>query len=164
MGSLVRSARISSRTIVSFGSSKKSITAWKLLFNASAPILSWGRGRCRASFEADSLSEKGGAFIRIPVTGSVGRYGLSALGFVFHLKTDFDRYLPVLDLSLVYRAARFDHLKSAQILYGFVGLFNGFSNSIFNGSRGSAGEFDEFVDMVFHFSLISDQRGPLYGV
>jgi hypothetical protein len=47
-------------------------------------------------------------------------------------------------------AARFDHLKPAQVLDGLVRPLNGLINGILNGIRGSAGEFDEFIDGIFH--------------
>jgi hypothetical protein len=68
----------------------------------------------------------------------------------FHGEADFDGYLPVMHLSLVNVAARFDHLEPAQVLDGFVCALNGLVNGILNGSAGGAGEFDELVDLVFH--------------
>src|ERR1039458_2225234 len=53
-------------------------------------------------------------------------------------------------LSLFDVAARFDHLKPAQVLDGFVGALNGPANGILNGSGGSASKLDEFIDWVFH--------------
>jgi hypothetical protein len=68
----------------------------------------------------------------------------------FHGEADFDGYLPVMHLSLGDVAARFDHLKPTQVFDGFVCPLNGLVNGILNGSGGSAGEFDEFIDWVFH--------------
>jgi len=56
----------------------------------------------------------------------------------------------VMHLSLFDVASRFNHLKPAQVLDGFVRAFDGRFNGILNGSGGRAGEFDEFIDGVFH--------------
>ena len=69
---------------------------------------------------------------------------------VFHGEADFDGHLPVIHLSLGDTAARFDHLEPAQVLDRFVRALNGPGNSVFDGSGGGAGEFDEFIDVVFH--------------
>src|ERR1035437_8315110 len=69
----------------------------------------------------------------------------------FHGEADFDGYLPVIHLSLVDIAARFDHLEPAQVLDGLVRALNGPGNSVLDGSRRGAGEFDEFTDVVFQF-------------
>src|ERR1035437_364271 len=69
---------------------------------------------------------------------------------VFHGEADFDGHLPVIHLSFVDVAARFDHLKPAQVLDGFVRTLNGSGNSVLDGSGGGAGELDEFIDWVFH--------------
>jgi hypothetical protein len=50
-------------------------------------------------------------------------------------------------------AARFDHLKPTQVLDGFVRTFNGLVHRVLDGRGGSAGEFDEFIDRVFHIRL-----------
>ena len=47
-------------------------------------------------------------------------------------------------------AARFDHLKPAQVLDGFVRPLDGLVHGILNGGDGDAGKFDEFLDRVFH--------------
>jgi hypothetical protein len=41
-------------------------------------------------------------------------------------------------------------LKPAQVLDGFVRPFDGGFHGVLNGSGGSAGEFDEFIDGIFH--------------
>jgi hypothetical protein len=69
---------------------------------------------------------------------------------VFHGEADFDGHLPVMHFSLGDVAARFDHLKPTQVLDGSVRPLNGLINGILNGIRGSAGEFNEFIDWVFH--------------
>jgi hypothetical protein len=53
-------------------------------------------------------------------------------------------------LSLFKIAARFDYLKPTQILDGFMHPLNGVIHGVLDGSRGSAGKFDEFIDRVFH--------------
>ena len=77
----------------------------------------------------------------------------------FHGEADFDSHLPVIHLSPVDTAARFDHLEPAQVLDGFVRALNGLINGVLDGSGRSAGEFDEFIDRVFHGLIIS--RRPL---
>jgi len=69
---------------------------------------------------------------------------------VFHGKADFDGHLPVMHLAFFDVAARFDHLKPAQVLDGLVRPLNGLIHGILNGSGGSAGEFNEFIDGFFH--------------
>jgi hypothetical protein len=76
----------------------------------------------------------------------------------FHGEADFDGHLPVIHLSLVDIAARFDHLKPAQVLDGFVRAFNGLINGVLDGSGGGAGEFDEFIDVVFHVRFFQYSR------
>jgi hypothetical protein len=68
----------------------------------------------------------------------------------FHGEADFDGHLPVIHLSLVDIAARFNHLKPAKVFDGFVRALNGLVNGILDGSGRGAGEFDEFIDWVFH--------------
>jgi len=68
----------------------------------------------------------------------------------FHGEADFDGHLPVIHLSLVDIAARFDHLEPAQVLDGFMRALYGPGNSVLDGSGGGAGEFDKFIDVVFH--------------
>ena len=68
----------------------------------------------------------------------------------FHGEADFDGHLPVMHLSPVDVATRFDHLEPAQVFDGFVRALNGLVNGVLNGSGGGAGEFNEFIDWVFH--------------
>ena len=68
----------------------------------------------------------------------------------FHGEADFDGHLPVFHLSLVDIAARFDHLKPAQVLDGFVRPLDGLVHGVLDGSGGGAGEFDEIIDVVLH--------------
>jgi hypothetical protein len=67
---------------------------------------------------------------------------------VLHREADLDRHLPVLNLPLVDVAARLDHLEPAQVLDGFVRAFDGLFNGVLDGSSRSAGEFDEFIDVI----------------
>ena len=67
-----------------------------------------------------------------------------------HREASLDRHLPMMNFSLFDVAARFDHLKPAEVLDGFVCPFNGCFNGLLNGISGGAGEFDEFIDGVFH--------------
>src|ERR1039458_9624077 len=60
----------------------------------------------------------------------------------FHGEADFDGHLPVVHLSLVDVAARFDRLERAQVLDGFVRAFDGLINGVLDGSGRGAGEFD----------------------
>ena len=79
----------------------------------------------------------------------------------FYGEADFDGHLPVFHLSLVDIAARFDHLEPAQVLDSLVCALNGPANSVLDGGGGGAGEFDEFIDVVFHiwfFGLVRHQR------
>jgi hypothetical protein len=41
-------------------------------------------------------------------------------------------------------------LKPAQVLDGLVRPPDGFSDGVLDGGGGSAGEFNEFIDWVFH--------------
>ena len=56
-------------------------------------------------------------------------------------------------LSFFDIAARFNHLKPPQVLDGFVRAGNGFADRVLNGSVGRAGEFDEFIDWIFHIMI-----------
>jgi len=47
-------------------------------------------------------------------------------------------------------AARFHHLEPPQVLDGLVRAFNGVIYRILDGSAGGAGEFDDFIDWIFH--------------
>jgi len=79
----------------------------------------------------------------------------------FHGEADFDGHLPVIHLSLVDIAARFDHLEPAQVLDSLVRALNGPANSVLDGGGGGAGKFDEFIDVVFHilfFGLVRHHR------
>ena len=72
----------------------------------------------------------------------------------FHGEPDFDGHLPVIHLPLVDVAARFDHLEPAQVLDGLVRAFNGLINGVLDGSGRGSGEFDEFIDVVFHVRFL----------
>jgi len=65
----------------------------------------------------------------------------------------------MIHMSLVDGAARFHHLKPAQVLDGFVRAFNGLINGILNGSSRGAGKFNEFIDVVFHVRLFAAAGG-----
>ena len=41
----------------------------------------------------------------------------------------------------------------AQVLDGFVRALNGLVHRVLDGRGGGAGEFDEFIDRVFHIQL-----------
>ena len=56
----------------------------------------------------------------------------------------------MIHLSLVDAAARFDHLEPAQVLDGHMRAFDGLINGILDRSGRGAGEFDGFVEVVFH--------------
>jgi len=67
----------------------------------------------------------------------------------FHGEPDFDAS-PASGGSFLFNvAARFDHLKPAQILDGLVACLTALSTASLHGSAGSAGEFDEFINVVF---------------
>src|ERR1035438_2517437 len=68
----------------------------------------------------------------------------------FHGEPDFDGHLPVIHLPLVDVAACFDHLEPAQVLDGLVRALNGLINGVLDGRGRGAGEFDEFIDVIFH--------------
>jgi hypothetical protein len=68
----------------------------------------------------------------------------------FHGEADFDGHLPMIQLSLVDASARFDHLEPAQVFDCFIRAFNGFINGVLDGVRRRAGEFDEFINVIFH--------------
>ena len=78
---------------------------------------------------------------------------------VFHGEADFDGHLPVMHLSLFDVAARFDHLEPAQVLDGFVRALNGLVHRVLDGRGGGAGEFDEFIDGVFHVWFVQNRFG-----
>ena len=68
----------------------------------------------------------------------------------FNGGADFHSHLPVVHLSLVNTAPRLNDLEPAQVFTGFVRPLNGAGNGLLKrGSRG-AGEFDEFINVVFH--------------
>jgi hypothetical protein len=69
---------------------------------------------------------------------------------VFHGEADFDGHLPVMHIALGDVAAGFDHLKPAEVLDGFVRTLNGVGNCVFDRSGRGAGEFDEFINGIFH--------------
>ena len=69
---------------------------------------------------------------------------------VFDGKADFDGYLPVMHPAIFDVATRFDHLKPAEVLDGFVRSFDGFVHRVLDGHGGGAGEFDEFINGVCH--------------
>ena len=69
---------------------------------------------------------------------------------VIHCEADFDGHLPVMHFSFLNVAARFNHLKLAQVLYGFVRALDGLVHGILNRSGGSAGKFNEVIDGIFH--------------
>jgi len=56
----------------------------------------------------------------------------------------------VMHFSFFDVSARFDHLKPAKILDGFVSALNRLFNGVPNGGGRSAGKFDEFVNVIFH--------------
>jgi hypothetical protein len=68
----------------------------------------------------------------------------------FHGEADFDGHLPVVYLPFVDTSAGFDHLEPAQVLDGFMRALNSLLNRVLDRGGGSAGEFDEFIDVVFH--------------
>ena len=78
-----------------------------------------------------------------------------------HGKANFDGHLPVMHLSLFDVAARFDHLKPAPVLDGFVSPLDGVAHGVLDGIGGSAGEFDEFVDGVFHVQFLDSRNRSL---
>jgi hypothetical protein len=69
---------------------------------------------------------------------------------IFYGEADFEGYLPAMNFSLFDVATRFNYLKPAQVLDGFVRAFDGGLNRILNGNDGGASEFDELIDGVFH--------------
>jgi hypothetical protein len=56
----------------------------------------------------------------------------------------------VVDFSFFDVAARFDHLEPAEVFDGLVRPLQGVFHGLLDGFGGSAGEFDEFIDGVFH--------------
>jgi hypothetical protein len=76
---------------------------------------------------------------------------------VVHSETDFDGHLPVMHFSLFNVAACFDHLKPALVLDGFLRPLNGLFNGVLDGIGGSAGEFDELIDGVFHVQFLESR-------
>ena len=68
----------------------------------------------------------------------------------------------MIHLSLVDIAARFDHLEPAQVLDGFVRPLNGLTNGVLDGGGRGAGEFDEFIDVVFHIRFFRYSRIPQF--
>ena len=68
----------------------------------------------------------------------------------FHGESDFDGHLPTIHLSFVDISACFDHLEPGQVFDRFVRASNSFINGVLDGARRGAGEFDEFINVVFH--------------
>src|ERR1039457_4636603 len=62
-------------------------------------------------------------------------------------------HLPLVDV-----AACFDNLEPAQVLDGFVRTLNGLINGVLDGSGRGAGEFDEFIDWIFHTRFFRYRR------
>jgi hypothetical protein len=56
----------------------------------------------------------------------------------------------MIHLSLVDVAARFDHLEPTQVLDGFVRASDSLGHGILDRNGRGAGEFNEFIDVVFH--------------
>src|ERR1039457_6666433 len=62
---------------------------------------------------------------------------------------------------------RLARAQASTVKPTFVRAFYGLGNSVFDGSGGSAREFDEFIDWVFHtrfFRTINRQTMRRYGV
>jgi hypothetical protein len=71
-------------------------------------------------------------------------------GSVFNHEADLEGDLPDEDLGLVDAPAGFHHLEPAEVLEGFAGALDGVGNGVLDGGLGGAGQFDEFIDGIFH--------------
>ena len=69
---------------------------------------------------------------------------------VFQGEADLDGHLPMMDFSLFDVAPRFHHLKPGEVFERFVRPREGLCHGVFDGSGGSAGEFNEFIHGFFH--------------
>jgi hypothetical protein len=135
-------------------------------FAAAGEFVHGGPGAGFRSFHAGTTLLVAGfdmsclPFLFVGVTGfiALGHGGVYVGQFTgrssIHGKADFEGHLPVMHFSIFDAAARFDHLKPAQVLNGFMRPFNGRGNGILHGSGGGAGEFDEFIDGVFHIECL----------
>ncbi len=65
-------------------------------------------------------------------------------------ETNFDRHLPMFHGGLIDVAPRLGDNEPAQPVNRLTGAFDGVVHGIFNGGGGSAGEFNDLVDMIFH--------------
>jgi hypothetical protein len=74
-------------------------------------------------------------------------------GSVFHHESDLDGHLPVLHFSFFEVPAGFNHLKPGQIFDGFMSPADGLGHGILHGFSGSAGEFNQFVNVFIHIRL-----------
>ena len=68
----------------------------------------------------------------------------------FDRETDFDRHLPVMHLALRNVPTGFDDLKPGESFDRLVSASDGVVHGVFHGFAGCAGEFDEFVNGIFH--------------
>src|ERR1043165_2925726 len=69
---------------------------------------------------------------------------------LLHLESDFYGHLPMSHLVLGDIAAGFGNLKPAQVLDRFAGTRQGGVHGVLDGLAGGAGQFDLFIDFVFH--------------
>jgi hypothetical protein len=71
----------------------------------------------------------------------------------FHGEPHLQRDLPVRHLIFVDVTAGFDDLKPAEIFDGFARAFERGVNGVLDAFGGRAGEFDVFIDAVFHEAM-----------
>ena len=90
------------------------------------------------------LSRRGGTLN--PLARRQPRHGLGLLDG----ETDLDGDLPVIDLVLLDAPAGFDNPEPAWVLIGFTGAFKRGVDGLLDAIGRGAGEFDEFIDLVFH--------------
>jgi len=65
-------------------------------------------------------------------------------------ETDLYRDLPMINLVFINAPAGFDYLEPAQVLDGFPCAFQRGVDGVLNACSGGAGNFDDFIDLVFH--------------
>ena len=121
-------------------------------FHSSDAFLELPRQQANHLFATDIQFCGDVLFLHNNLNGSADFRARLRLGF--DGEADFDGHLPVIQFSFVNISARFDYLEPAQVLDRFVRAFNGLINGVLDGCGRGTGEFNEFIDVVFHVRLL----------